>query len=94
VIQGGALAPSLRSMGLCMSVVPGLDGVTYITVIADPVAHKGMPRGRLAPLLLPVLGVPGPWAIGATAEGVTTAFSHQRGMRIGVIPVGGGHWLG
>jgi hypothetical protein len=77
-----------------VSVVPSLDGVTDITVVGDPVAHGGMPRGRLAPSLLPGLGVPGPRAIGAAAEGVTTAFSHQQGMCIGVIPVVGGHWLG
>jgi hypothetical protein len=76
-----------------MSVVPGLNGVTDITVIADPMAHRGTPRGRLAPSLLPGLGVPGPRAIRAAAEGVTTAFSHQWGMRERIkMPKRGVNW--
>jgi hypothetical protein len=39
--------PSLRGMGLCLSVVPSFDGVTDIAVVADPVAHGGTPGRKV-----------------------------------------------
>jgi hypothetical protein len=77
-----------------MSVAPSLDGVTDIAVIAESVAHKETLRGRLVPSLLLGHGTLGLRAVSATAGRVTTAFGHQRGMRVGAIPVGGGHRSG
>ena len=94
MILGGAFVPPLGSVGLCLSMVSGLDGVAHVTVIADLVEHGRMARGRLAPMFLPGLGTPGPRTVGAAARGVVTAFSHQQGMRIGAVPIDGGCRLG
>ena len=94
MIWDGALAPSLRGIGLRLSMAPGLDGVMDIVVITDLVACGWMPRGTLVPLLLSGLGAPGPRVVGADARGVTTASGHRWGMRIGAIPIGCGHGLG
>ena len=50
-IHGGALTPSPRSAGLCLSVAPSLDSVMDIMVV-----RRGTPRGKLLPSLLPRLG--------------------------------------
>ena len=76
VIQDDALAPPLRSAGLHVTMVPGLDGVMDVMVIANLVVHGRAPRGRIAPSLLSRLGAPGPWMAEATARGVTTASAH------------------
>jgi hypothetical protein len=94
VIQGGTFAPPLRSVGLHVRLVPGLDGVTDVMIIANPVACKGTPKGRLVSLLLPRLDALGPWVVRAAAGGVTTTFGHQRGTLVRAIPVGSGRWLG
>jgi len=94
VILGGAFVPPLGSVGLCLSVVSGLDGVAHVTVIADLVERGRMARGRLTPSFLPGLGTPGPQKVGAAARGVTVASSHQQGMRIRAIPIDGGYRLG
>ena len=73
---------------------PGLDGVINVMVIADAVMNGVMPRGRLAPSLLPELGTPGLRVVGATIGGVTTAPTYWWGMSVGAIPIGGGHRLG
>jgi hypothetical protein len=80
--MGGALIPPLGSAGLCLSVASGLDGVTHIVVITDMVARGWMMRGKLSPLLLPVLGSLGPQTIRDVARGVNAASSHRCGVRI------------
>ena len=94
MIQDGALAPSLRGTGLRLSVVPGLDGVMDITIIADLVACGGTLRRKVMPLLLPRLGALSLWIVRVVAGVVSAASSHRWGMRVGVLPVGGGHCLG
>jgi hypothetical protein len=94
VIRGGAPAPPLRSVGLCLSMVPSLNGVTNIAVITDSVVHGGTLRGKLTPLLLLGPSAPGPWVVGATAGRVTTTPAHRWGMSFGVILVGSGRCLG
>jgi hypothetical protein len=73
---------------------PSLDGVSHVTVVADPVAHAWMARGKLVPSLLPGLGSPGPWAVGAIVRGVITVSSCRWGACVRAVPVDGGHRLG
>ena len=73
MIRGGTPALSLRGMGLRLSVALGLDGVTDITVVVDPVARGGTPRRKIAPSLLTRLGALGTWLVRAIAGGVTAA---------------------
>ena len=94
MIRGDAPAPSLRGTRLCLSMVPRLDGVMDIAVIADPVARGGMLRRKVMPLLLPRLGTLGPWPVRAIDGGVSAAFSCRWGMSISAVPVGIGHNLG
>ena len=73
MIQGGAPASPLMGSGLHFNMAPGLDGVTDIAVIADPVAHVVTLRSKVMPSLLPGLGTLSPWPIGAIVGGVATA---------------------
>jgi hypothetical protein len=77
MIQGGALAPSLRGMGLHLSMVPGLNGVMDIVVITDLMACGGTTRRKVALLLLPRLGTPGPRSVKDVAEGVVATCAHR-----------------
>jgi hypothetical protein len=94
VIRGGAPIPSLRGIGLCLSVAPGLDGVLDGMVIANLVAHGGTTRRKVAPSLLPRLGALGPRLVEAIAKGVTTAPRCLLDVSVGEPPVSGGHCLG
>jgi hypothetical protein len=60
VICGGTPAPQLKSAGLCLSMMPNLDGVTDIVVVADPVVRRRTLRGRLTSLLLLRVSTHGP----------------------------------
>ena len=86
MIQGGAPAPLLRGEELCLSVVPGLDGVTDVAVIVDLVVHGGRPRRKVVPSLLPRLGTLGPWPVGAVAKGITIAPHRMWGVSIKMPP--------
>ena len=76
-----------------LSVASGLDGVTNVAVVVDPVVRGGTPRRKVMPSLLLRLGAPGLWLVRAIVGGVTAAFSCWWGMSIGAVPVGGGHRL-
>ena len=55
-----ASIPSLRGSGLHLSLVPGLDGVMDIALIADLMPCGGTPRRKVVPSLLQGLGVAEP----------------------------------
>ena len=57
-------------MGLRLSVVPDLDGITDVAVVSDQVVCGRAPRRKVVPSLLPRLGAPGPPPVGAVAGGV------------------------
>jgi hypothetical protein len=92
---GRPTAPSLRGMGLCMSMAPGLNGVTEVAVIVDPVSRGGgTPRRKVTPSLLLRLSAPGPWSVGVVVEGVIAAPRCLRGVRVKAPPIGSGRHLG
>jgi hypothetical protein len=75
-------------------VAPSLDGVTYVTAVADLVVHRWMGRGKLSPSLRPGLCALGPRVIGTIVEGVITVSPYWQGVHVGVAPVDGGRCLG
>jgi hypothetical protein len=81
-------------VGLHLSVASGLDGVTDVAVVADPMAHGGTPRRKVVPSLLSRLGALGPWPIKTVARDVDAASSHLWGVSVGAVPVGSGRHLG
>jgi hypothetical protein len=74
--------------------VPSLNGVVDVRVIADPVPHRGTARRKVAPSLQPRLGALGPWSVGAIAGGVAATPYRSWGVSVIANPVGGGHRLG
>jgi hypothetical protein len=71
-----------------------LDRVTHVAVVADPVAHGQMARGKLVPSLLLGLGALGPWVVGVVTGGAVAVSSRQWGMQVRAVPIDGGHRLG
>jgi hypothetical protein len=88
VTRDGAPTPSLRGMGLRLSVALGLDGVTNITVVTNLVPCGGTPRRKITPLLLQRLATSGPRQVEAIAGGVVVAPRCLRGVSIGAPPIG------
>ena len=74
-------------MGLCLSMVPSLDGIMEIVVVADLVLCGGTLRRKVTPLLLPRLGALGPWLVEAIARGVAAAPCCPWGVSIGAPPL-------
>jgi hypothetical protein len=94
VIRVGAPALSLRGMGLRLSVAPGLDGVTDVVIIANPVACGGTTRRKVTPSLLPRLSTPGPRLAEAVTRGVIAAPRRLLGVSVRAPPIGSGCHLG
>jgi hypothetical protein len=63
-------------------VVSGLNGVTDVAVVANPMAHREMLRRKVVPSLLPRLGTPGPRPAGAVIGGIAAASCRLWGMSI------------
>jgi hypothetical protein len=80
-------------VGLHLSVASGLDGVTDVAVVADPMARGG-PRRKVVPSLLSRLGALGSWPIKTVGRDVDAASSHLWGVSVGAVPVGSGRHLG
>jgi hypothetical protein len=75
-------------------VASGLDGVTDIAVVADPMARGGTLRRKAVPSLLSRLGALGPWPIKTVARDVDATSSHLWGVSVGAVPIGSGCHLG
>lgn len=74
--------------------VPSLDGVMHVMVVIEPVLHVHTVRRKLMPSPLLGLGTPSPPAMLAIARGIIVVAPRQWVMRIRVVPIDYGQWLG